>query len=144
MEEVVAAQDAARVNVSASGDTTAVFDVDRLSQVFSNLVGNALQHGDADSPVIVSINGSDSETVSVQIRNQGVIPPEHMRTLFEPFRSGNPSQGGLGLGLYIARQFMEAHGGTVQARSGPDRHTVFEMSIPRNPASRGEPLRAKL
>lgn len=144
MEEVVAAQHAARVNVTATGDTTAVFDVDRLSQVFSNLVGNALQHGEAGSPVTVSVNGSDPKAVSVQIRNQGVIPPEHMRTLFEPFRSGSPSQGGLGLGLYIARQFVQAHGGTVQARSEPDRHTVFEVSIPRDPASGGEPLKAKL
>ena len=144
MEEAVAAQDATRVNVTTTGDTTAVFDVDRLSQVFSNLVGNALQHGEAGSPVSVSINGSDPGAVRVQIRNQGVIPPEHMQRLFEPFRSGNPSQGGLGLGLYIARQFVQAHGGTVEARSVPDRQTVFEVSIPRNPANRGEPLKATL
>jgi signal transduction histidine kinase len=144
MEEVVAPRDAARVNVTATGDTTAVFDVDRLSQVFSNLVGNALQHSETSSPVSVSINGSHPEAVRVQIRNEGVIPADQMRTLFEPFRSGNPSQGGLGLGLYIARQFVQAHGGTVEARSGTDRQTTFEVSIPRNPAGNGEPLKATL
>lgn len=144
MDEIVPARDASRVNVSATGDTTATFDVDRLSQVFSNLVGNALQHGEPGSPISMDINGTDPMAVSVRIRNGGVIPAERMATLFEPFRSGSPSVGGLGLGLYIASQFVQAHGGTVEARSTGERQTVFEVRIPRNPASGGEPLKATL
>ena len=144
MEEVVPPRDAARVNVTATGDTTAMFDIDRLTQVFSNLVGNALQHGEADSPIAVTVNGSEPHAVSVQIRSRGVIPPEKLPTLFEPFRSGNAKQGGLGLGLYIVSQFVQAHGGTVNARNTGDRHTVFEVRIPRQPATGGEPLKATL
>jgi signal transduction histidine kinase len=132
LEELVGARQSARIAVTAKGDTTATFDADRLSQVFSNLIGNALQHGEGDSPVSVDIDGSDPGAVTVHIRNRGVIAPEHMGVLFEPFRSANPSGGGLGLGLYIARQLVDAHGGSVHARTGDDGHTTFDVSIPRH------------
>jgi signal transduction histidine kinase len=82
--------------------------------------------------------------VNVLIRNQGVIRREQLATLFEPFRSGASSQGGLGLGLYIAKQFVEAHGGTVEAGSTGDKETVFQVTIPRHPHGDGERLKATL
>jgi signal transduction histidine kinase len=131
-----------RIALTVSGDTRATFDVDRLSQVVSNLVGNALQHGEPDSPVSVAVNGADPALVSVRIGNQGVIAPEKMKSLFQPFHSGSTSRGGLGLGLYIANQFVQAHGGRVEASSSPDHQTLFEFSIPRKPPAGNE--RAKL
>jgi two-component system, sensor histidine kinase and response regulator len=124
-----------RIAVSARGDTAATFDADRLSQVFSNLVGNALQHSTPDTPVAVTIDGGDPELVKVRICNEGSIPAERLKTLFEPFQSSGP-QGSLGLGLYIARQFVQAHGGDVQAISKPgEPTTTFEFSIRRVPAA---------
>ena len=123
----------ARIALTVDGDTRATFDVDRLSQVVSNLVGNALQHGEPNTPVSVAVNGDDPGAVSVRIGNQGVIPPERMQSLFEPFGAGSATRSGLGLGLYIANQFVQAHGGSVKASSIPGDQTLFEFSIPRKP-----------
>jgi signal transduction histidine kinase len=121
-----------RVSVSCHGNTVATFDTDRLSQVFSNLVGNALQHSKPDTPVAITIDGGGPDVVKVRIRNEGTLPSERLKTLFEPFQSTG-SQGGLGLGLYIARQFVQAHGGDIDVRSEPAQHTTFEFSIKRVP-----------
>jgi two-component system, sensor histidine kinase and response regulator len=133
-DELEGADTSGRIAVNARGDTAATFDADRLSQVFSNLVGNALQHSTPGSPVAVTIDGADPEHVKVSISNEGAIPPERLKTLFEPFQSGG-SQSGLGLGLYIAKQFVQAHGGDVHARSAPGEPTTFEFSIRRVPAA---------
>jgi two-component system, sensor histidine kinase and response regulator len=133
LDELASPRTHERITLTVSGDTTAVFDVDRLSQVFSNLVGNALKHGDASSPVAVTVDGSDSDCVRIRIRNRGAIPPEQMPVLFEPFKSANAARGGLGLGLYIAKQLAEAHGATVDAYSEADDCTTFTVSLPRKP-----------
>jgi signal transduction histidine kinase len=133
-DELEGAHAAARIDVSTRGDTAATFDADRLSQVFSNLVGNALQHSTPGTPVAVTIDGGDPELVKVRISNDGTIPAERLKTLFEPFQSGG-TQGGLGLGLYIAKQFVQAHGGDVHARSEPGEPTTFEFSIRRAPGA---------
>ena len=132
-DELDSTQKPARISISCNGDTAATFDADRLSQVFSNLVGNALQHSEPGSPVSVKIDGDDPDVVTVSIRNKGAIPPERLAALFEPFQSGASSHGGLGLGLYIARQFVQAHGGDVRAASDAEHQTEFEFSIPRVP-----------
>lgn len=127
-----------RITVMTDGDTRATFDVDRLSQVFSNLLGNALQHSEPGSPISVRIDGSDPGFVTARISNQGVIPPERMKSLFEPFQPGSLSRQGLGLGLYIANQFVRAHGGSIEATSKAGEHTVLEFSIPRAPPAGGD------
>jgi two-component system, sensor histidine kinase and response regulator len=133
-DELEGAQASGRIAVSAHGDTAATFDADRLSQVFSNLVGNALQHSTPGSPIAVTIDGGDPERVKVRISNDGAIAPERLTALFEPFQASG-SQGGLGLGLYIAKQFVQAHGGDVQALSEAGQPTTFEFSIRRVPAA---------
>jgi signal transduction histidine kinase len=137
-DELETASSPGRVRLTCSGDTTAQIDVDRLSQVFSNLVGNAIQHGRADKPVAVHIAGTTPDAVTVRIQNYGAIPRERLKTLFEPFQTGGGSQGGLGLGLYIASQFVQAHGGRIDASTGSGDETIFEFSIPRKPAHGGE------
>jgi signal transduction histidine kinase len=133
LDELAGARNPERVSLSVSGDTAAVIDADRLSQVFSNLVGNALQHGDPKAPVSVVLDGSADDRIEIRIRNRGAIPPEHLPTLFEPFKSGNTAGGGLGLGLYIAKQLAEAHGATVAAGSDAAECTTFTVSLPRKP-----------
>ena len=132
-EELEPAGTPSRVTVTVEGDTHAVFDVDRLSQVFSNLIGNALQHGTPDSPVAVRIDGTKADAVTVSVGNGGVIPADQLKNLFEPFQSGGNSRTGLGLGLYIAQQFVQAHGGTMAVTSNPASQTVFRFSIPKAP-----------
>jgi two-component system, sensor histidine kinase and response regulator len=64
----------------------------------------------------VEIDGSDAQGITVLVSNRGKIPPERMPTLFEPFQRASREQGGFGLGLYIAKQFVEAHGGRIGVR----------------------------
>jgi two-component system, sensor histidine kinase and response regulator len=125
---------APRVELSASGETHGRFDPDRMGAAISNLVGNAMQHGSPESPIRVHIDGSARDSLVLRVTNDGLIPPEVLATIFEPFHSSGPSsrpQGGLGLGLYIVQQFVSAHGGTVQARSTAAGGTVFEVGLPR-------------
>jgi two-component system, sensor histidine kinase and response regulator len=144
VDELVGPKDPKRVEMNVIGDMTATFDVDRLSQVFSNLVGNALQHGDPSSPVSVIADGSDADDITIRVRNRGVIAPEQMQVLFEPFKSANATRGGLGLGLYIAKQLVEAHGASVVAHSDAEGYTTFVVSLPRKPLPRAQRARLVL
>lgn len=120
------------ISVDAVGDTRGTWDPARMVQVVSNLVGNALTHG--TGAVDVSVEGRESHAL-VAVGNEGpVIPAEVLPTLFEPFRRGGPpdqSPRGLGLGLYIAKQIVLAHAGTIAVNSTPERGTVFTVRLPR-------------
>jgi signal transduction histidine kinase len=133
-EELERTRGSQRITVRARGDTRAELDVERLSQVFSNLLGNALQHSEPESPIEVEIDGEGEKALQVRVRSRGRIAPERMKNLFEPFQRGSSTRGGFGLGLYIVKQFVEAHGGRIGARSD-DAHTVFEFDLPRAPSS---------
>jgi signal transduction histidine kinase len=121
-----------RIAVQAWGDTRAEFDVERLSQVFSNLLGNGLQHSEPESPIEVEIDGEAAEALQIRVRSRGLIAGARMKTLFEPFQRGTSARSGFGLGLYIVKQFIEAHGGRIGAKSD-DQHTVFDLTLPRKP-----------
>ena len=91
-------------------------DVRRITQLFANLLGNALHHGAADAPVRVAVR-SDAAGLSLSVANAGPPIPEPVRErLFLPFSRGEvrPGQEGLGLGLYIAAESARAHGGTIE------------------------------
>jgi len=121
-----------RVNVTIDGDVHGEWDADRLAQVASNLVGNALRHGDPDRPVEVILDGTPDSQVRLEVRNGGTIAPELLPTIFDPFRGG-PSGAradGLGLGLYIVQQIMLAHQGSIDVESRHG-HTSFRLRIPR-------------
>lgn len=102
-------------------------DPDRVQQVISNLVGNALTHGDASKPILVTL-GAPEGHVEVAVQNWGpVIPAALLEQLFEPFVQGGrtTTREGLGLGLFISREVMHAHGGTLSATSSPEGVTRF-------------------
>jgi two-component system, sensor histidine kinase and response regulator len=108
-------------------------DAERLVQVFSNLIGNALQHGDPSTPVTVDVGCLPLE-VTVAVHNAGTIPVEQVSTLFDPFRrrdASRPGTGGLGLGLYISQQIARAHGGTIEVSSSLEAGTTFGVRLPR-------------
>lgn len=106
-------------------------DVPRLKQVVSNLLGNAVKHGDASQPIKIVAMIKDQQ-LEVTVINHGEPLPEAAREdLFKPFFRGKVrnSQQGLGLGLYISSQIAHEHGGTVTAQSDT-RQTAFTLSIP--------------
>jgi signal transduction histidine kinase len=106
-------------------------DVKRVSQVLSNLLGNALTHGKKDSPVIVYAISTATE-FTIDVINEGIpIPEAVLNKLFLPFSRGEvePNQQGLGLGLYIASEIAIAHGGTLQVQSN-EQQTTFTFKIP--------------
>jgi PAS domain S-box-containing protein len=115
------------IPVDAQGDLWGSWDPDRIAQVISNLVGNALQHSQGD--VRVTLRG-DGDSVVLETWNGGPpIPPEVVPHLFEPGRRDARSSG-LGLGLFIVQQIVLAHGGHMDVRSGEE-GTVFRVALPR-------------
>ncbi|MFY1832324.1 hybrid sensor histidine kinase/response regulator [Myxococcus fulvus] len=122
------------IEVSQEGDLVGDWDSDRLAQVASNLIGNALQHGDSSEPVRLRLDGTDADAVRFSVRNLGVIPLALQTHLFDPFRGGAQRRGrtgGLGLGLYIVQQIIQAHHGAVEVESGSSLNTEFRVSLPR-------------
>jgi signal transduction histidine kinase len=96
-------------------------DVDhaRIAQMFSNLLGNAISHGSEDRPIVVDAKVADGN-FALSVENGGEpIPQVALDRLFQPFYRGEvrPSMQGLGLGLYIASQIAEAHGGHIDVAS---------------------------
>lgn len=108
-------------------------DPQRLCQLLSNLLANAVSHGRADAPIRVEVLDRDG-VLTLSVTNQGpAIPPEVIASLFAPFSrgaSGTGQGGGLGLGLYIASQIAQAHGGRIDVSSSDEGGTVFCAKLP--------------
>jgi PAS domain S-box-containing protein len=134
VEELSANHSERRLELLQEGEGEGAWDEDRLMQVLGNLVGNALQHSPPDSPVQVRCRG-EPEEVSIEVRNQGApISPALLPHLFEPFRRGSQAgsgTGSVGLGLYITRQLVLAHGGTLSVSSTTEEGTCFTVRLPR-------------
>jgi signal transduction histidine kinase len=106
-------------------------DSSRIAQLFSNLLGNALTHGDPAGPVWVRAR-SDDDGFELSVANLGEpIPPGTLIRLFQPFSraSDRPGQQGLGLGLYIASEIARAHGGLLEVVSTTE-ETRFTFRMP--------------
>src|SRR5712664_189054 len=121
--------------LSAWGNTRLRLDPDRAAQVIANLVANAILYSPKGSPVRILVDGS-GDPVLLEVRNEGPpIPPETMPRLFEAFRRGDAGRtrnaDGLGLGLFIAQQIVEAHGGSISVRSTAAEGTTFTGRWPR-------------
>ncbi|WP_395824241.1 PAS domain-containing protein [Archangium minus] len=136
VKEVRLAHPDRHIAFHASGEGQGEWDGDRLAQVVTNLVGNALQHSPEGSPVRVSTR-SEGAHVLLEVHNENAgraIPPELQSHLFEPYRRGpqaGASHGSLGLGLFITRQIVLAHGGDLHVYSTPEEGTTFTVRLPR-------------
>ncbi len=136
-DESEAAHPGREVRRSGSGDPTGHWDPDRIAQVLANLVSNALDY--SPQGTIVELAWRDEgEAVAIEIANDGVpIPAEDLPRLFEPFRRAERQRAGgkdgLGLGLFIARAIVVAHGGSIEARSATGERTSFTVRLPREP-----------
>lgn len=116
--------------IEVEGSPMGSWDPDRILQVFSNLIGNALQHGAASTPVAVKIDGTRPEEARIAVTNGGELSEAVRATLFAPFGSGRETRGGAGLGLYIVDQVARAHGGDV-AVTASGGETTFTVRLPR-------------
>jgi signal transduction histidine kinase len=129
IDEVQAAYPAARIDVGAEGDLRGAWDRARIEQALSNLIVNAIQHGAGD--VTLSLSGRAGDHVMVLVRNGGPpIPADQLPNLFDAFHRGDRSPAGLGLGLFIVREIVRAHDGTIEVASTPE-GTTFTMRLPR-------------
>lgn len=125
-----------------------VWDSARISQAFSNLIANAIQHGSKTDPVTISVTAEEEEIVWT-IHNKGdIIPSDTLRTIFDPTKrfalkttnKCNLSQRNLGLGLYITREIISAHGGEIDVASHETEGTTFTIHLPRQaPAGKDGP-----
>ena len=107
-------------------------DYNRLERVFTNLLSNALKYSDTDTPVVVRAL-QVGEMVEIAITDQGKgIPPDDLPHLFERFyrAQGARKADGIGLGLYIAKALVEAHGGRIWVESEEGKGSTFSFTLP--------------
>ncbi len=134
VEEVQLAHPERRILFEASGEAHGAWDADRVAQVITNLVGNAVQHSPSGTLVRVGSRGVDG-MVLLEVHNEGPpIPADLLPKLFEPFRRGNGAGGSLGsvgLGLFISQRLVEAHEGTIEVTSAEGEGTTFTVRLPR-------------
>lgn len=136
IQELEDANPQASIQLEQVGDVSGVWDADRLAQVVSNLVGNAVEHGTKGKPITVALDGSESLAVRLSVSNFGAVAPEQLPTIFEAFKRAaaptTPGSGrtGLGLGLFIAREIARAHGGEMVVQATAEL-TSFEVTLPR-------------
>ncbi|MBZ4334457.1 MULTISPECIES: sensor histidine kinase [unclassified Corallococcus] len=114
----------------------AEIDPDRVGQVLTNLVGNGIKYSPEGGTVTVALSQT-ADTVDLRVVDQGIgLQPQELQEVFAPYSRAVEARSirGLGLGLYICRAIVEAHGGTIEARSeGRGRGTTFLVSLPRHP-----------
>ena len=135
-DELLSIDETQVVRVEYNGDPVGFWDEARMGQVLSNLMGNAIQYRDSCSPVTVIILGNDPDTVTLSVHNWGsTIPIENQRAIFQSGMRGQVNDPGehthLGLGLYIARLIVEAHGGEIAVTSDEKSGTTFTVQLPR-------------
>jgi signal transduction histidine kinase len=125
------------VQVEAPGPCMGQWDRMRVEQVVTNLLSNALKYG-AGHPIEVSVAGDDG-WARLTIRDHGIgIPPEDQARIFERFERAVSDRhyGGLGLGLWIVRQIVDALGGMIEVESESGKGSLFTINLPRAPRKR--------
>jgi signal transduction histidine kinase len=136
------------IEFRTDGDVHGKWDSDRVRQAISNLLGNAIQHGSVDSPVVLSIRG-EASNVFIEVHNGGdPIPPDELPKIFDPMVRGSSAEhpktsrpGSIGMGLYIAREVAKSHGGQIDVTSTARDGTAFIIRLPREAAAKvGQPI----
>jgi signal transduction histidine kinase len=121
------------VRVDAGADVFVLADPGRIVQVLGNLLGNAAKYGEAGETIMVDV-ARTGDDVRVTVSNRGPgIPAQDLSRVFERFDRGTEARRGkpgLGLGLYIAKELVEAHGGRIWAKSAVGVITQFHFTLP--------------
>ncbi|HEX2570163.1 MAG TPA: ATP-binding protein [Polyangia bacterium] len=144
VEEVGLAHPGRRIEIEPAGDGCGHWDSDRLAQLITNLLHNALSYSPPETPVRVRIK-DQGDVVALAIHNLGhPIPPPLLPRLFEPLQRGpakmERASRSIGLGLYIVKHIVLAHEGTVDVRSVEGEGTTFTVRLPREPRAPARPL----
>jgi sigma-B regulation protein RsbU (phosphoserine phosphatase) len=131
VEEVQAANPTAVIECAYHGENQGLWDADRVARIVQNLLANAVVHGAPGTMIRVELCADGNDSV-LTVHNEGKPIPEALRpTLFDPFRRARQSGSGLGLGLYITRELVKAHGGDVSFTSSAETGTTFTVRFPR-------------
>jgi PAS domain S-box-containing protein len=139
--EDAAAETGSRISLTVSGQPVGSWDRSRIDQVVTNLVGNAVKYG-AGAPILVSVTAGASGHTRLTVRDEGPgIPSEHQERIFEQFERAGQAEHlpGMGLGLWLARRIVTAHGGTVTVDSSPGRGATFTVILPSGQAREKSP-----
>ena len=134
------------IRYRSDGHLVGYWDVDRLRQAISNLIGNGIQHG-AD-PIELRLDGNGTDLVLVVHNGGPPIAPGELSKIFDPLVRGSSAQhpkknrpGSIGLGLYIAREIARSHGGSIDVTSTAEAGTAFIVRLPRHHLARdGQPI----
>ena len=138
LDEVQSAYPQAVFNFEVSGNLEGSFDPPRFQQVLSNLLSNAVKYSEPGTPVTLSARG-EPDAIFVAVKNFGQpIPPESFQIIFNPLvqlpahkSKANNQSTSLGLGLFIAREIVEGHHGTIEVTSSKTNGTIFTARLPR-------------
>lgn len=134
-----------RISFVANGECPAVWaDSDRVLQVYTNLIGNALKFTPAHGTIDVRVEAQDEQWVQSAIRDTGPgIPPEEHERIFERFHQVTAGRrqrtAGTGLGLAICKELIELHGGTIRVESAPGQGSTFCFRLPSAGATGNKP-----
>lgn len=133
-----------KIQLTTDGHLIGAWDGARIAQAFSNLLMNAIQHGNPESVIQVSIYGQADQVVYAVQNDAEVIPPAKLRSFFDPVKrfairppserralSAASSAKNLGLGLYVVKQIVTAHAGDVSVKSSQDEGVTFTVRLPR-------------
>jgi signal transduction histidine kinase len=130
--EDVMAEKGSRIELDSSGATRGFWDRARMDQVITNLVGNAVKYG-GGAPITVSLSSGGSGHLRLTVRDEGPgIAPENQERIFGQFERAAPSEHmpGMGLGLWLVRRIVAAHGGAVSLESSPGHGATFTIVLP--------------
>jgi signal transduction histidine kinase len=130
------------IELQVPSQLDAVVDDSRVAQMLSNIVGNAVQYGSEDAPVTIRVTSS-AEDIVIAVNNRGPsIPPDKLSSIFDPMvraaasgKADYVERTSLGIGLFIAREIVHAHGGEVSVASNAADGTTFTVTMPRRPKS---------
>lgn len=134
------------IQLEISGDMQVMWDRSRISQAFCNLITNAIDHGAPGEPIVVTVRAHNDDEIIWTIQNAGeVISSAQLRTIFDPAKrfALRPASErklsdklNLGLGLYITREIIHAHGGRIEITSTQEEGTIFTIRVPRTGKSK--------
>ncbi|HWU98980.1 MAG TPA: hybrid sensor histidine kinase/response regulator [Oxalicibacterium sp.] len=126
-----AAASGTTIELVADEEVSGMWDEFRIEQVIVNLLTNAIRYGQKKPIEVSLVTTANSARIYVKDQGNGISAEDQQR-IFEPFErgAGNHVSAGLGLGLYISRQLVEAHNGTISVQSNPGKGTVFTVALP--------------